>query len=968
LSTKNIQAFIYIFAFPFLVLGQSPLFEHESFLPGKEVKIIYMAFQDSQGMMWFATSEGAYTFDGFDFELRSIADSGKILPVTFIFEDRDKKIWFGHQKGEISFFEKERTQSLVLNGKTPTTRITGILEDNNGILWFSTYGEGVFYFQNGELHQIEMENGLSENYCYDMLKDDAGDIWIGTDNGISICRLENESVSIKQHTVKDGLNDFIVESMSKCKMNNIWIGFEDKGVSRFNWESKKLSIPKAMENWSFGSVRDIISFDDYVWIVTDNNGIVEYDMIEERLRKLEFPEGQNLKKVKSLFRDSEGNIWLVSDHEIFQSSGKNLEVIHAIDDYNIQNVCAISSDRRGQTWFASEDGIFRFSNLNGPEKRLTKFPVSILDKNQQVMCIFIDHFGFVWFGSFGKGVIRLDPSTGNYRVFSEADGLINNNVLSISGKGNQIWFGTLGGASRCQLDKNAALPNWQPAFENFGRAQGLGNNYIYQVFADYKGMVWFATDGNGVSMFENGGFRNFSEAQGLDSRIVYSITEDMEGVIWANTLNKGLYRLEGEKFVKHPEISEIANEQIQGIICADTGILFILTKYSAGFLDYKNNIFRKIIKRQSLSEFHPNLNDITKDPNGNIWIGTKSGMMKFSTDFRNTTLQPKPLINSVSVVFEPIDKGKQEIFNHGQNHFMFSYIGLWYQNPEDVTYKVKLEGQDLDWIMTEDQNMAYSNLSPGNYTFKMIAGLDNYFDDSNEVSWSFEIKKPFWQSYIFYFLILIMAIAIIYFYIKAREKKIKKKQQLLRDKIEFQFETLKNQVNPHFIFNSFSTLIALIETDTDDAVVYVEGLSDLFRNILEQKDKQTITIKEELLIIDNYYKLQKKRFGNNLNLDIEDAGHSWDFSIPPMVLQMLIENAIKHNVVSKMHPLNIKVYFDEKTKMLFVENNVFKKKNEDTSLGIGIKNIISRFKLLTDKDVAIQETETVFKVGLPVIY
>jgi uncharacterized membrane-anchored protein YhcB (DUF1043 family) len=657
---------------------------------------------------------------------------------------------------------------------------------------------------------------------------------------------------------------------------------------------------------------------------------------------------------------------LISDHEIFKSSGKNIEVVHKVDDYDIKNVCAISSDKLGQTWFANDDGIFRLSNLDGKEKRLMNFPISILEKNQQVVCIYPDDFGFVWLGTFGKGVIRLEASTGDFKLFSEDNGLINNNVLSISGKGNEIWFGTLGGASRCLLDEKAASLNWQPDFTNFGRKQGLGNNYIYQVFADSKGRVWFATDGNGVSMFENGSFQNFSKAQGLESRIVYSLTEDIEGTIWANTLNKGLYRLIGDHFIKYPEIPEITNEQIQGIICADTGILFVLTEHSGGFLDYKKNIFRKIAGQKGISEFHPDLNDITKGANGDIWIGTKSGMMKFSTNFRNRAQQPRPLINSISVVFEPVHKD-QVVFSHAQNHFMFSYIGLWYQNPDEVNYKVKLEGQDLDWIITEDQKMAYSNLGPGEYTFRMIAGLDNYFDAANEISWSFEIEKPYWQTWIFYGVILFLIIVIIYFYIKTREKKIKKKQQLLREKIEFQFETLKNQVNPHFLFNSFSTLIALIETDTEDAVEYVEGLSDLFRNILEQKDKQTITIKEELVIIENYFKLQKKRFGDNLQLEIEEKINHLDFRVPPMVLQMLIENAIKHNVVSKLHPLTIKVYFDEKSKILFVENNVFKKKSEDTSLGIGIKNIVSRFKLLTDRDIIVKDTEDIFKVGLPVI-
>lgn len=925
-----------------------------------------MAFQDSQGLMWFASSEGAYTFDGFKFQLKSKANSGKVLPVTYIFEGRNKKIWFGHKGGEISFFKNGNTHFLETSGKKPTTKITGILEDNNGNFWFSTYGEGVFYLQNGKMHQINVEKGLSEDYCYDMVIDKAGDIWVGTDNGISVCKLKSGNLTIKQITVKEGLNDFIVESLSKCSMDHIWIGFEDKGVSRFNWKTKKLSIPKSTENWPFGMVRDIISFGDFVWIATDKSGVIEYNMKNETLHKLEFSEGHNLKKTKSLFRDSEGNIWLISDHEIFKSSGKNIEVVHTIDEYDIKNVCAISCDNNGQTWFANEDGIFRLTNFNGKGKRLTHFPISALDKNQQIMCIYPDDFGFIWLGTFGNGVVRLEPSTGNFKLFSETNGLINNNVLSISGKENQIWFGTLGGASRCLLEEKSTSLNWQPDFTNYGREQGLGNNYIYQVFADSKGRIWFATDGNGISMFENGSFKNFSKAQGLESRIVYSLTEDTEGTIWANTLSKGLYFLEGEKFVKYPEIPEITNEQIQGIICADTGILFVLTEHSGGFLDYKKNTFRIIAGQKGISEFHTDLNGITKSMNGDIWIGTKPGMMKFSTNFMNRAQQPRPHINSISVVFEPVQKN-QVVFNHAQNHFMFSYIGLWYQNPDEVTYKVKLEGQDLDWIMTEDQKMAYSNLGPGNYTFRMIAGLDNYFDETNEISWSFEIKKPFWQTGVFYVVILILIILAIYFFIKAREKKIKKKQQLLREKIEFQFETLKNQVNPHFLFNSFSTLIALIETDTGDAVEYVEGLSDLFRNILEQKDKQTISINEELIIIDNYFKLQKKRFGDHLQLVIEKRISLSDFRVPPMVLQMLIENAIKHNVVSKLHPLTIQVYFDEKSKTLFVENTIFKKKSEDTSLGIGIKNIISRFKLLTDRDVIIEESENIFKVGLPVI-
>jgi LytS/YehU family sensor histidine kinase len=138
--------------------------------------------------------------------------------------------------------------------------------------------------------------------------------------------------------------------------------------------------------------------------------------------------------------------------------------------------------------------------------------------------------------------------------------------------------------------------------------------------------------------------------------------------------------------------------------------------------------------------------------------------------------------------------------------------------------------------------------------------------------------------------------------------------------------------------------------------------------VLEYKDQDLITLREELSIIDNYYKLQKKRYGDNLQLDIEKLEEDNNIMVPPLTLQLLIENAIKHNIVSKDYPLKIRIFTDLKEQYLFVENNLQPKKEEVQSTGIGINNIVDRYHLLSGREIQISKTESSFTVGLPFIY
>jgi two-component system, LytTR family, sensor kinase len=193
-----------------------------------------------------------------------------------------------------------------------------------------------------------------------------------------------------------------------------------------------------------------------------------------------------------------------------------------------------------------------------------------------------------------------------------------------------------------------------------------------------------------------------------------------------------------------------------------------------------------------------------------------------------------------------------------------------------------------------------------------------------------------------------------------------KNEELQKENTRAQLESLKNQVNPHFFFNSINTLISVIPEDPTTAVKFAENLSQVYRCILQMKDKEIISLAEEFSCISAYKYLLKIRFseqvtfiGDELMQEIDDK------FIVPMSVQMLVENAIKHNVVSHNHPLEIR--FEMTNDFLVVSNKRSPKKTAEFSTKIGLRNVDKRYELLADKSIVVEESMECFRVYLPIL-
>ncbi len=202
----------------------------------------------------------------------------------------------------------------------------------------------------------------------------------------------------------------------------------------------------------------------------------------------------------------------------------------------------------------------------------------------------------------------------------------------------------------------------------------------------------------------------------------------------------------------------------------------------------------------------------------------------------------------------------------------------------------------------------------------------------------------------------------VYFY-RQWKYHFSKSIRLEKDNIQAKYETLKTQINPHFLFNSLNSLTNLVE-DNEKAIEYIGNLSEFFRYMLSSRDKELVLVREEISLLERYISLQRTRFTASLDVEVNVPEKFYHFAIPPLVLQMLVENSIKHNVVSKDKPLQVTVRAEGES--IIVENNLQKKPGV-TSTGQGLRNISERYKLFTTREVQVTENSSIFKVIIPLL-
>jgi hypothetical protein len=401
-------------------------------------------------------------------------------------------------------------------------------------------------------------------------------------------------------------------------------------------------------------------------------------------------------------------------------------------------------------------------------------------------------------------------------------------------------------------------------------------------------------------------FVNVGTKSGIASNNIYSLIFDNKNQLWAGS-ELGVDRI---TFGRKNEVKECRH--------------FGKTDGFQGVEVYRNACF--------------------KDREGKLWFGTVNGATVYNPS-EDVTFSNPPRVHftGVKLFFDDIENTRygdslqpwfpvpqKLVLPHHQNSLTFSFAGIYQRNPEAVRYRWKLKGLNSDWSPSlAQQEVTYSNLPPGSYTFMVLACNEYNIWNEEPATLSFRILSPFWKRWWFVLLVAVTIAAVIWYYFQSRLEKIKEKNRIERERlemeknlVELEQEASRLQMNPHFIFNALNSIQGFISTnDALQAKKYLSKFGRLMRLILENAREKYIPLQKEIEMLENYMDLEKlcKNDKFKYSISVEPEIDAASLEIPPMMIQPFVENAILHGIKNKEESGNIELSFRIKNATLICE-------------------------------------------------
>jgi len=916
--------------------------------PLKATKLL----SDNRGYLLVGTVQGLYRYNGSTFRLLKGTQHLQITALSL----HSDTVWMGAGNGCFGYISNDSFRMQAVPGYKNRSAVNAICRLPGDSTWLGTEA-GLFFLRQGQVRHYTTEQGLSDDFIYTLFFTKDRRLLAGTDQGINDMAFSGGKTGNTITTAEQGLCDNITRVMRPAHTQGIyWCGGQEGGLSLYDARTRQARPLRLPEAWSWGQINDIlVAREQKVWVVTDAGYLLEVNPVghdSARVNAFYYPD----RKIQAILQDKSGNIWCATGKGLSMLTAEYLDQIPVAAPYTLSAVTAMCCDRNNRLYMALDNEVY-FMDLPGAAafRRLHRAGAAV-----SVLCA--DAAGRVWMGTSGDGLWLRQP--GGRFVKTAVTELGAESILSIYAGKDRLWVSGLNGVKEFQLTASGQLR----LLKTHNKASGIGSDYIYQLFGDRQGRLWMATDGAGVCMFSGGSYRHWNTFDSAGSNVVYTLTEDASGALWAGTMFRDLFRFSGNRWenIRRKEVQDI-DVNLSTVNANATGQVMAVYQRCIDVWYPRSHFFRHFNSRHGLGLDSTSrvLNCSARDTSGNVYIPFEKGLLVFRNQPYEYDIRPEVHIAEINNNLKPVEGGRNR-FGPGENYLSFAFDGISFTNPERLNYRFRLEGYSDNWVYTNEPSAVFPKLPSGTYTFRVQVSVNGDFDHANEAAYYFTIASPVWKRAWFIAMVFGAAFVAAYLLIRFRDRRMQRLAQLEQERVLFGYEHLKSQVNPHFLFNSLNTLTNLIEENRENAVLYTERLSDLYRNMLRYHDKELIALAEEWEILMAYLYIQQSRFGEALKIkgDIPERLKEQK-RIPPMALQLLVENAIKHNVVSLSSPLMIDITADEEE--IRISNPIRPKIRRELESGIGLTNIRSRYALLTRRKVRFGKEGENWVVTLPLL-
>ncbi|WP_345247193.1 ligand-binding sensor domain-containing protein [Nibrella saemangeumensis] len=985
-------------------------FNHIQEQQGLSFNQINCFFQDRDGYFWVGTMNGLNRFDGNSFTVfkHNPADSNSIghNSVYSICQDREGHIWLGTGKG-ISQFNHESGRFINfkrVNGQL-LEECVNILCDRTGDIWFSQRGRGLCRYQVTAKRFADFKAdtsrawGLASNYISRVgLVEDPhrNGIWMTTlDRGIhyydkATGRFHNARYNPDKLPI---FNNHFTSSLGVDQQGRVMYADNyDERIVLFDTKNRTIADTIGLRTPTGTSPFPIAALlmdrSGNLWVSSRNRAIYYRDARTHRTTEIAYNEDHKTSPADKYFiaawQHPDGSVWLGTTNGISYTNPEKAF-------YRIHNIGAlfpgVNANRGINCIVEDEDGSWWLSTAS--QEVMHYYPATAQLKVYKIPSAQPDEGGFghpvlgfskdrrKLFVAMSTELWVFDKKSLTFSQLPSAGTLIKrlNGVSAMLVQDDDLWL--FGSRQLGSIRYHIPSSTWKEVPMPY-KSKDQTKAFVRTVMTDTSNTLWLDVFPDGFARFssQEGKFLAVTPRNAIEyEENFFFFKIDRHNQLWMPVNGYGLVRYDPRTntYRLWTEHDGLGANMVQAVCPDRYGKIWISAYNKFSVFNPVNNQFRNfsipVFPEGSYYE-----NYMFSLRNGNILSTLKGYVVEFMPDRINAKSPPaKVLISSLVLpdTHRLVYAGMPTVdLDVDDRTFSINYSVMTVPQ-RNYKYLYKLDGYDDKWIEAGSRTVAnYTRIPGGNYTFRVKAVAAEV--ETPETTLAVHVNTEFYNMFWFRALLGLGLVGLIILFYRYRTQQTKQVHHLQvqatrleRDKTAMQYQNLINHLNPHFLFNSLTSLNSLIITEPKQASRFLQKLSAIYRYILQNKEKETVSLEHELTFVNHYIDLQKSRFEEGLQINIDVPEQYMSSHIVPVTLQNLFENAIKHNIIDDENPLVIRVYIDNE--YLCVANTLQKKHFVETSNQQGLDSLKSLYSYLSDRPISIAEEEDQFIVKLPLL-